>query len=94
MDELSLQTQAKGKERQMASEQQPSLPAKRAFVVQVHADAKVEHGQWQGRVEHLASAQATHFQSSEELLAFIVKVLSEPEPPEETIELKEDSGGK
>jgi len=78
----------------MASEQQPSLPAKRAFVVQVHADAKVEHGQWQGRVEHLVSAQATHFQSSEELLAFIVKVLSEPEPPEETIELKEDSGGK
>jgi hypothetical protein len=66
----------------MASKQQPSLPAKRAFVVQVRADAKVEQGQWQGRVEHLVSYQATRFQSLEELLAFIVKVLSEPEPRE------------
>ncbi len=66
----------------MASKQQPSLPAKRAFVVQVHADAKVEQGQWQGRVEHVVSYQATRFQSLEELLAFMVKILSEPEPPE------------
>ncbi len=63
----------------MVSKQQPSLPAKRAFVVQVHADAKVERGQWQGRVEHIVSYQATRFQSLEELLAFMVKVLSEPE---------------
>lgn len=61
---------------------QPSLPAKRAFVVQVHADAKVEQGQWQGRVEHLVSFQATSFQSLEELLTFIVKVLTEPEQQE------------
>jgi hypothetical protein len=61
---------------------QPSLPTKRAFVVQIHADAKVEQGQWQGRVEHLVSYQATHFQSIEELLAFMVKVLSEPERQE------------
>lgn len=61
---------------------QPSLPAKRAFVVQVHADAKVEQGQWQGRIEHLVSFQATHFQSLEELLTFIVKVLTEPEQQE------------
>jgi len=66
----------------MTPKQQPSLPAKRAFVVQVHADAKVEQGQWQGRVEHLVSYQATRFQSLEELLAFIVKVLNEPEPQE------------
>jgi hypothetical protein len=69
-------------ESDMAAKQQPSLPAKRAFVVQVHADAKVEQGQWQGRVEHLVSFQATRFQSLEELLAFIVKVLNEPEPQE------------
>jgi hypothetical protein len=62
----------------MAPKQQPSLPAKRAFVVQLHADAKVEQGQWQGRVEHLVSFQAIRFQSLEELLAFIVKVLNEP----------------
>jgi hypothetical protein len=66
----------------MASKQQPSLPAKRAFVVQLHADAKVEQDQWQGRVEHLVSYRAAHFQSLEELLAFIVKVLTEPEQPE------------
>ena len=66
----------------MTSKQQPSLPAKRAFVVQIHADAKVEQKQWQGRVEHLVSFQSTHFQSLEELVAFMVKVLSEPEQPE------------
>ncbi len=66
----------------MSPKQQPSLPAKRAFVVQMHAEAKVEQGHWKGRIEHLVSAQATHFQSVEELLAFIVKVLTEPEQPE------------
>jgi hypothetical protein len=66
----------------MSPKQQPSLPANRAFVVQLHADAKVEQGEWQGRVEHLVSFQATRFQSLEELLTFIVKVLSEPEQPE------------
>ena len=66
----------------MSSKQQVSLPAKRAFVVQIHADAKVEQGKWQGRVEHLVSYQATRFQSLEELLAFMVKILSEPERKE------------
>jgi hypothetical protein len=66
----------------MVSKKQPSLPANRAFVVQVHADADIEQGQWWGRVEHLVSFQATHFQSLEELLAFMVKVVSEPEPQE------------
>ena len=60
---------------------QPALPAKRAFVVQVHAEARVDQGYWKGRIEHLVSAQAARFQSVEELLAFIVNVLSEPEPP-------------
>ena len=66
----------------MSSKERPSLPSGRAFVVQVHADAKVEQGHWQGRVEHLVSFQAKRFQSLEELLAFIVKVLSEPEREE------------
>ena len=63
----------------MPSKQLPSLPAKRAFFVQIHTDAMVEQGQWQGRVEHLTSYQSQHFQSLEELLAFMVKMLSEPE---------------
>ena len=66
----------------MSSKHQVSLPAKRAFVVQIHADAKVEQGKWQGRVEHIESYQATRFQSLEELLAFMLKVLSEPEQEE------------
>jgi hypothetical protein len=66
----------------MSSRQKPSLPAKRAFVVQFHADANLEQGQWQGRVEHVVSYQATHFQSLEELLVFMVKVLSESERQE------------
>jgi len=61
----------------MLSKHQVSLPAKRAFVVQIHADAKVEQGKWQGRVEHLESYQATRFQSLEELLAFMASVLTE-----------------
>jgi len=48
----------------------------------VHADANVEQGQWLGRVEHLVSFQAAHFKSIEELLAFMVKVMTEPKPLE------------
>jgi hypothetical protein len=52
------------------------LPAQRAFLVQVHAQAKVAQGRLGGRVEHVVSGQATHFASSEELLAFMARVLS------------------
>ncbi|MBV8359853.1 MAG: hypothetical protein JO189_18240 [Deltaproteobacteria bacterium] len=48
----------------------------RAFVVQFREHADVERGQWTGRVEHVTSGQAAHFQSCEELLAFIVRVLA------------------
>jgi len=60
---------------------QPSLPVKRAFVVQIHADAQPEQNDFKGRVEHLVSGQATHFESLAELLAFIVQVLTEPQQP-------------
>ena len=51
------------------------LPAQRAFVVQVHAQAEVAQGRLAGRVEHVMSGQATHFASPEELLAFMTWVL-------------------
>jgi hypothetical protein len=54
----------------------PSLPSNRAFVVQLRWDADVAHGDVRGRVEHLNSMQATHFESVEELLAFIVRVVA------------------
>ena len=51
------------------------LPAQRAFLVQVHAEAEVTQGHLAGRVEHVVSGQATHFASPEELLAFMARVL-------------------
>jgi hypothetical protein len=54
----------------------PSLPANRAFVVQLHAEAQVEHGEFRGRVEHLVSFQATRFDSLKELAAFMMHVVT------------------
>jgi hypothetical protein len=54
---------------------QPTLPLQRSFVVQLHADAEVAQGEVWGRVEHIRSGQATHFQSVEELVRFMVGVL-------------------
>ena len=49
------------------------MPANRAFVVQLHAEAQVEQGEFKGRVEHIVSMRATHFHSLEELVTFIVQ---------------------
>jgi hypothetical protein len=62
------------------AQKQPSLPATRAFVVQFHAEARVAEIQLKGRVEHLVSRQATHFESIDELLAFIVRMIREAPP--------------
>ena len=60
---------------------QPSLPTNRAFVVQFHADARVEDGYFKGRVEHIVSYQSTHFESLEEPVAFMVRVVTtQPKP--------------
>ena len=60
-------------------DESPLLPH-RAFVVQLREHADVEQGQWVGRVEHVTSGQAAHFQSLEELLAFIAQVLAPSTP--------------
>ena len=54
----------------------PSLPSNRAFVVQLRCDAAVEQEDFRGRVEHLNSMQAVHFESVEELMAFITRVVA------------------
>ena len=54
----------------------PSLPTNRAFVVQIYRDARVKNGEFKGRVEHIVSYRATHFESPEELVAFIVRVVA------------------
>jgi hypothetical protein len=53
----------------------PPLPVQRAFVVQLHATAVVAQGQLTGRVEHVQSGQAAHFNTLDELLAFMARVL-------------------
>ena len=63
--------------RDTMTKSRPSLPAKRAFVAQLHAEAQAEHGHFSGRVEHLVSHQAEYFESLEELVAFMVRVLTE-----------------
>jgi hypothetical protein len=49
----------------------------RAFVVQLHSEADIEKGRVMGRVEYVASGQATHFGTLEELLAFMARVLAD-----------------
>lgn len=57
------------------SDQSP-LSSRRAFVVQLREQADVERGRWAGRIEHVTSGHATHFQSLEELVAFVAKILA------------------
>jgi hypothetical protein len=70
---------------------QPSLPSKGAFVVQLHAEASVERGQVYGRVEHITSYQATHFESLEELVGFMARVLVAQEQAEEESAAEEEA---
>jgi len=52
------------------------LSPNRAFVVQFREHADVERGRWSGRVEHVTSGRATHFQALEEMVTFIAGVLA------------------
>ncbi len=47
-----------------------------AFVVQFRVETDLVQGRCTGRVEHVVSGQAAHFQSLEELLAFLTRVLT------------------
>lgn len=55
-------------------DQAPLLPHG-AFVVQFRAGTGMVPGRCAGRVEHMASGQATRFGSQEELWAFTVQIL-------------------
>jgi hypothetical protein len=67
----------------MRSQNQPSLPVGRAFVVQLHAEADIAKGRFIGKVEHIVSYQATHFDSLEALVTFMARVLAAHEAEEE-----------
>lgn len=62
-------------------QERPSLPVRRAFVVQFRAEADLEHGSFTGRVEHVLSGQATKFSSVEELLAFFTCIFRTSQRP-------------
>jgi hypothetical protein len=53
-----------------------------AFVIQFRPETDVEAGRLEGKVEHIASYEATKFHSLEELLSFIAKMLKESSDPE------------
>ena len=63
---------------------QAPLPAERAFVVQLRAQADPSRELCVGRAEHIASGAAMRFGSPEELIGFISSVLAAPasSPPE------------
>jgi len=58
------------------SRSEPPLPTEMAFVVQFAADTEPRQGRFTGRVEHIVSGRATHFDSQDDLLGFIERVLS------------------
>ena len=65
--------------------EEPALVRRRAFIVQFRAETDLAQARCAGRVEHVVSGQATHFQSLEELLAFLTRVLTavRAQPPPE-----------
>src|SRR5262245_44070722 len=56
----------------------PTLPSNHAFVVQFRTRPSGAPS-WEGRVEHLVSYQVARFHSLDELLAFMLRVLTEVE---------------
>lgn len=53
----------------------PSLPASRAFVVQLSGDTQPRRGRVRGRAEHIESGRSQQFGTLEELMAFVGEVL-------------------
>jgi hypothetical protein len=63
---------------------QPSLPTDRVFVVQFRPQPAGASPSYDGRVEHLASYQVARFHSLEELLAFMIRVLTDVQTPSDS----------
>jgi hypothetical protein len=60
---------------ELSAEDVPLLPVRQAFVVQISVEAEAAQGHWVGRVEHVVSGEARHFQSLDDLLCFMAAVL-------------------
>ena len=62
-----------------STEKLAPLSVHHAFVVHLRVNSDIAQRRMAGLVEHVVSGQATHFQSLEELLAFIARVLTQQE---------------
>ena len=71
----------------------PTLPSNQAFVVQFHTRPRGAPS-WGGRVEHLVSYQVARFDSLDELLAFMRRVLTEMEAQAHRVVDTEETGGR
>jgi hypothetical protein len=56
---------------------QPTLPSNCAFVVQFRAQPSGAPPSYTGRIEHVVSGQVARFHSLEELLEFMVRMLTD-----------------
>jgi hypothetical protein len=70
--------------RSTVPQSQPSLPSDRVFVVQFRAQSAGASSSYDGRIEHLVSGQVARFQSLEELLSFMIRVLTEVQGQSDT----------
>jgi hypothetical protein len=57
------------------------LSVRHAFVVHFRVNSEVARGRMAGRVEHVTSGQSTHFNSLEDLLVFMGRVLATVRAP-------------
>ena len=57
----------------------------RDFVIQIRSDADVNAGQFEGRVEHIASGRAAHFTTAEELVKFVAGAIAAVTIPAEDL---------
>lgn len=60
-----------------AERPQPELPAWKAFVVQFNRDTDPEAAIFGGRVEHLSSGRRARFESTNDLIAALQRLLGE-----------------
>jgi len=56
---------------------EPELPSWKAFVIQISHDTTPDSGIFAGRIEHLGSGRRERFASGKELLATIMRLVSE-----------------
>jgi hypothetical protein len=59
------------------AQSQPELPAWKAFVVQFNRETRPQGAIFAGRIEHLSSGRRARFESPEDLLAALDKLLAE-----------------